>query len=431
MERFFSALLFLFYFIAYAQTPFDKYLPSDWKIRKVSIESKENTERISKNTGCKVSSIENYFSYEPQVDCRIKVYKAIDAKEARKLYNCFYDTGLKRDGEFLLTNDIVYQFIGDQGILYKCRSLFREQKEIKIWNVEMNLVPIRIADDSDTIKLLRALYKYEIKNHDPASITEIRKLRSSFVFGSELSLSNKIIDGIKPEYVFDTTYTEKIKNDVIIFTYSDIKSELDIPKIKVKAIIPVKEFSEYVTESKIDRSGLTFPNDYWPSDDPKVLSLAKDITIDCSNEFDKLTAIHKWVRSQIQFNGDETGPRYGTLNVIDKRAGNFWDSADVLITLCRSMDLPAREIAGWVAGTSNNNHNKVTVEGDSIGQYIDYSAANDHIWTEVYINGTGWIQVDPVSPFTGVSYNYIPFCIIEDGRMPATYWNIPAISEKK
>ena len=69
--------------------------------------------------------------------------------------------------------------------------------------------------------------------------------------------------------------------------------------------------------------------------------------------------------------------------------------------------MPARQIMGWVDGMGG------------------------HIWAEAYIKNEGWIQLDATASFLGVSEDYVPFFIIEDGRVPAVYWDSPVLKRKK
>jgi len=50
-----------------------------------------------------------------------------------------------------------------------------------------------------------------------------------------------------------------------------------------------------------------------------------------------------------------------------------------------------------------------------------------HIWAEVHIPERGWCSIDPSTPSSGVTTDYVPFFISENGELPAIYWEEPEL----
>jgi transglutaminase-like putative cysteine protease len=117
----------------------------------------------------------------------------------------------------------------------------------------------------------------------------------------------------------------------------------------------------------------------------------------------KAERILRWVNGNIEFGGPVVGSRYGTKQVLAQGHGHCWDTSDVFITLCRAAGIPARQVGGWLVGVCG------------------------HIWAEVYLPGEGWVAVDSTASWLGVSSDYIPLFISEDGEAPFVYWNTPTI----
>ena len=66
--------------------------------------------------------------------------------------------------------------------------------------------------------------------------------------------------------------------------------------------------------------------------------------------------------------------------------------------------MPARQVAGWLYGSSG------------------------HVWAEFYREGKGWQQVDPTGG--GVlrcGIYHLPYFTSEDGEMPIVYLALPRI----
>jgi transglutaminase-like putative cysteine protease len=51
-----------------------------------------------------------------------------------------------------------------------------------------------------------------------------------------------------------------------------------------------------------------------------------------------------------------------------------------------------------------------------------------HVWAQVYLEDEGWISVDPTCSWLGVTDEYIPLFISEDGHVPFVYTDHPRIT---
>lgn len=301
----------------------------------------------------------------------------------------------------------VYEFISKNSfIMKKAKSLFQTSTDTVIWDVAFDIAPIAESDDMELNNLFNLLYVHTNDKNDPATERKIIQQSKAFTFTDTITFNNKTINGIKSKYRINADTIESSDDDLVTFKVINSPQELNIPKIHVLASIPVQGFSNYIPPYDIDFAFYTMSNTYWPSDNQEVLSILKNILKADDTDMQKLEAIQQWVYSNIKYDGI-TGSRYGTVQVLHQKYGRCWDKCDVLVTLCRAAHLPARQIAGWVQKMSG------------------------HIWAEVYIQHEGWISVDATAPFLGVSDDYVPFFIIETGKIPATYWDIPVLEKEK
>lgn len=72
--------------------------------------------------------------------------------------------------------------------------------------------------------------------------------------------------------------------------------------------------------------------------------------------------------------------------LFEKQAGFCAHFSSSFVFLMRSMDIPARVVAGYQGGELNPESGHITVR--------QYDA---HAWVEVWLNGQGWVSVDPTA----------------------------------
>jgi len=124
-----------------------------------------------------------------------------------------------------------------------------------------------------------------------------------------------------------------------------------------------------------------------PELDARIPTLARQVTTRASNPYDRARAIEDFLRS-----------RYGyTLNLAGKpgadplanflfvtRAGHCEYFASAMTIMLRTLEIPAREVNGFLPGEYN----------DLAGDYI-VRASDAHSWVEAYFPGSGWVTFDP------------------------------------
>ncbi len=401
-----NIILFLFAFnsIPYCQPAIEEVVPANWPITKYISVPKNKLPSFSQRLGGKIVSIENYILTVSEIPLQINRVECSSDNDAQNIYNTFI-TLQKTDENYLLANHTVYEFICKNPlIMKKAKSLFHPSADVVIWNAEFDIAPVTNSDDMEYTNLFNLLCAYNDDKNNAEIEEKILQQSQSFMFADVVTFNNKTINSIQPRYRINAATVESSNNDLITFKVNDPPKELNIPKIHVVASIPVQGFTNYKPQNDINVDFYTMPNIYWPSDNPEILSILREILKGADTDVQKLEAIQQWVYSTIQYDGI-MGSRYGTLQVLQQKYGRCWDKCDVLVTLCRAARLPARQIAGWVQGMDG------------------------HIWAEVYIQHEGWISVDATAPFLGVSDDYVPFFVIETGKIPAVYWDVPMLKK--
>jgi protein-glutamine gamma-glutamyltransferase len=124
-----------------------------------------------------------------------------------------------------------------------------------------------------------------------------------------------------------------------------------------------------------------------PALDARIPDLARQVTANAKTPYDKARAIEGFLRSRFGYTLNLAGkpgddPLANFLFVT--RAGHCEYFASAMTILLRTLEIPAREVNGFLPGEYN----------DLAGDYI-VRASDAHSWVEVYFPGSGWITFDP------------------------------------
>jgi transglutaminase-like putative cysteine protease len=96
--------------------------------------------------------------------------------------------------------------------------------------------------------------------------------------------------------------------------------------------------------------------------------------------------------------------RYGVLEALRHNKAFAWDKCDIFICMARFLDIPTREVYGWLVGHG------------------------PHVWVRVYAPDSDlWVDVDPTFGWFGVSEEYIPLFVSDIGHPPFVFTKTPEI----
>jgi len=122
----------------------------------------------------------------------------------------------------------------------------------------------------------------------------------------------------------------------------------------------------------------------------KDLALQIVTEADATNPFDQATALERWLRRNIQYNEKIEGPRPGQDGVdyvlFESRAGYCDYYASSMVTMARSLGIPARVAVGYARGTYEES-----------GQVYRVRERDAHAWVEVFFSGFGWLEFEPTA----------------------------------
>ena len=214
--------------------------------------------------------------------------------------------------------------------------------------------------------------------------------------------------GEAPSYSFEpeaTNVTPVAGGDLSRYTFEDLPRDVNIPYVLLKATIQTAH-APIITSSRKADNPLLEATEYWPSDDPEVVSLAAKITAGRNTVEEKTEAILRWLKpgKNIRFAESMSATRHGVKKVLNQKFGQAWDFSDCFITLARASKVPCRQVSGW------------------------FYSQSAHVWAEVLQEGSGWRQVETTGGgTTGCGIYHIPFTTSEDGAMSFMYLFKPKI----
>jgi transglutaminase-like putative cysteine protease len=130
-----------------------------------------------------------------------------------------------------------------------------------------------------------------------------------------------------------------------------------------------------------------------PPIDPRVKTLALEITKGSTNDYDKAANIERYLKTHFRYTLDLSGPKTDdplAYFLFVKKAGHCEYFAAAMTVMLRSLGVPTRYVGGFLPGEYND------VGGDWIVR-----ASDAHTWVEVYFPGYGWLTFDPTPPGNG------------------------------
>ena len=155
----------------------------------------------------------------------------------------------------------------------------------------------------------------------------------------------------------------------------------------------VIDFSRHDPSIKIDpatRKFTTAPTELIPTDGI-VRKTAYEITRGKTRDMDKARAIYEWIVDNTQRNPKTRGCGVGDIKAMLESGdltGKCADLNALMVGLCRSVDIPARDLYGLRVAKSEFGYR-------SLGAGTSNVTRAQHCRAEVFLVGYGWVPVDP------------------------------------
>lgn len=356
---------------------------------------------FSDRLGGEVVSVVNYFLASGDTSAQVNIITGSSETETARIFETLSrNPGMRK--RLALKSRRVVEFVGmTPALMHEFRvAMDLLDRKPRRYRVEARLGLVDQGNGGDTTELLNLLLKP--RPEDAAWTGALERLKKKIRFGRTLRLRRDPTPAGAPSYRLRPEPVSVAKDGLSwVYAFDQVDLVHGIPTVALEAEVATAGFTDKEADSP-DRATLTAATPIWPTKNPKITTLAARLCQDQKSDEEKLRSIHGWVVDHIRYGG-RRGSRDGTLVVLERKLGQCWDMADVLVTLARAAGLPARQVAGWVEGLSG------------------------HIWAEVYLEGRGWVSVDPTVPWLGVGGEYVPLMVTEDGEMPVLHARIPVL----
>jgi len=159
----------------------------------------------------------------------------------------------------------------------------------------------------------------------------------------------------------------------------------------------------------------TLADEYWEVNDATIRSLSQNLTKGENSALNKVKAIYDYVVDNIEYDdakfqailsGQNPG-RYGAVKTLTLGRGVCEDISDLFVALCRASGIPAVVVSGPTYSRDG------LTSGAEVG----------HAWTEVYIPGYGWLEIDPTWKLFGrLEGRHIAKLLEKESSEPKDVW---------
>ena len=384
-------------------------LPPGWSVKSSEVMSPEQTKAIEARLGTPILKLSNTLLVVQGTPIQVNIFDVKTEADAVQLYQTI--SSMKGHPAFCLRiGKRVIEYVGNDPALATKVSyelgFLKKPKQIR-YRVSAQISTIDKADYMALNRLFNVFLTMDNRNPNEEAIPEITSLSKRFQFGTALTLRSPELGKSKAVYAFTPSPQTKqsVQDGVVTYLFNNPPKMLGIPYVTATMEISTNDTGYVPTTRKADESLLS-ATEFWPSDDPEIIALARKITTGKRTTEDKVQAILEWLApgENIRFGGRVTGSRWGVKKAMRHKFGHCWDFSDCFVTLCRASGIPCRQVGGWLYDTSG------------------------HIWAEYLDEGKGWKQVDPTGGgklHCGIYH--IPYFTSETGEMPILYLSMPKI----
>lgn len=189
-----------------------------------------------------------------------------------------------------------------------------------------------------------------------------------------------------------TPLPDEIREDDLgnVYAYFDVSGLRPKEKFKVtvKRDCKVESYEELIpartsTSINDDSKAYLDPSEYIESDDPELISKAKQITDGATTDYKKAEAIFEYVNVNMSYDDSSAYANKGALSALKNMKGVCEEFTTLFVAMCRAVDIPSRAIEGYQLEDAKS--------GDEV---IGYNLLN-HVWAEIYLDEFGWVPVEP------------------------------------
>lgn len=160
------------------------------------------------------------------------------------------------------------------------------------------------------------------------------------------------------------------------FRYEAVVVALDQPDVTTSYGLPTP-----IDELPLDVVRYTMPSRYCESD--QLVTFTSQLFGKYPPGVEQVSAICTWIHRNIEYRYGSGAAHLSAKDALDRGFGVCRDLAHVMVALCRTLDLPARYVAGYIPALAENQPDATSDMG------VDF-----HAYCEIFLAGR-WLTFDP------------------------------------
>jgi len=160
------------------------------------------------------------------------------------------------------------------------------------------------------------------------------------------------------------------RSEVTTFGQGDRLARVAFPRARLGECLQMERCYDFLQRSE------------YVSLEVEVWRMAQDLVAGHDDAWAAANALMSGVHAGFEYDPGSTTVATRTAEVLRSRRGVCQDFAHLFLGLCRSVQIPARYVSGYLA-----------VEGDPTLR----GELASHAWAEVFLPGAGWLGLDPTN----------------------------------
>ncbi|HKN32356.1 MAG TPA: DUF3488 and transglutaminase-like domain-containing protein [Terriglobales bacterium] len=202
-----------------------------------------------------------------------------------------------------------------------------------------------------------------------------------------------LLEPLGTNLFFLATKAEALEGDYLMVTTDEGGAVYDLDRGRAPGLYEADSDIARPTPQELRSAGENMPPEYsltylqLPEVDRRIPELARTITANAGNNYDKAAAVARYLTSNYGYTlqmGRLVPKDPLPYFLFERKQGHCEYFASSMAVMLRTLKIPARVVNGFRTGEFN----------DVTSQYV-VRARNAHSWVEAYFPGYGWVDFDP------------------------------------
>ncbi|WP_151737603.1 transglutaminase-like domain-containing protein [Paenibacillus tengchongensis] len=168
-------------------------------------------------------------------------------------------------------------------------------------------------------------------------------------------------------------------------------------------VVPVQELSQQTYDQLYEdrdlEQYLQLPNDF----PERVKALALEVTSEAENPYEKIALLQQYLQQTFPYSNQPDISKGKSKDLVERFLFEIMEGycdyySTALVTMARSLDIPARWVKGYAPGEQAELPDNLVQQGFVNNNYT-ITNADAHSWAEVYFGDYGWIPIEATPGF--------------------------------